>query len=159
MARGGRRTVSRTSGGKVECSGFRIPAEADTVTALLNARTVEEVREAHHKSAWMAKQPYSYLTRYLPELAEQFLKAKCARRYPKSDRPSSIQKKFWFLACALAGAMHGLSARRAVNIVGPGKPGEIFDALTPATKIIHTESNLRSRSKNRSKVNFRNTTC
>jgi len=136
MAQGGRRTLRRGSSTHVQLTGFKIPAEPDTLVALLNACTVEEIKRICRRSAWMAKQPYSYFTRYLPELAKQFLKAKRAPRYPKSDRPSSIPRKFWFLACALAGAMYGLSARRAINIVGPGKPEEIFESLLPAKVIL-----------------------
>lgn len=135
LAKGGEyakllRTVERAEGPRREYENFRIPAEPDTLIALLEAETPEEIKRICRRSKWMERHPYSYLKRYLPDLASQFLVAKDDRRFPKSERPSSIPKKFWFLACALAGAMHGLSPRRAVNLVGPGRPEEIFDRLS-----------------------------
>jgi len=132
LAQGGRRGVERSrsyrEGGAVDIVvvGAQLPGEPDTVIALLEAETVRQVHAICRKSAWMAKQPNCYLAQCLPRLARQFLDAKRDRRYPRSDRNSSIPKKFWFLACALAGAMYGLSLRRAINLIGPGKPEEIF---------------------------------
>jgi hypothetical protein len=138
LAKGGRRTVrQRTSGGSVEYTGFKIPAEPDTLIALLEATTVQKIRKACLASAWMAKQPDSHLAWCLPKFANQFQKAKSDGRFPKSDRPSSISKKLWFLAVALAGAMYGLSARRAVNKIGPGTPEELFDRLPTPEYVVN----------------------
>jgi hypothetical protein len=129
MAKGERRgTVVKREGNTTFSRGANLPAEPDTVIALLEARTEKEIRAIRRNSAWMAKQPASYLT-FLPKIAKQFLHAKDDPHYPSSERLSSIDKKFWFLARALAGAIYGLSPRRAINIIGPGQPGEIFDKL------------------------------
>lgn len=132
LAQGGRRGIERSRSYREDGTvhvlsvGAQLPAEPDTVIALLEAETVRQVRAICRKSAWMAKQPNCHLTQCLPRLARQFLDAKRDRRYPRSDRNSSIPKKFWFLARALAGAMYGLSPRRSINLIGPGKPEEIF---------------------------------
>ncbi len=135
LAKGGRRGVVREQrGNETIIGGAQIPGEPDNLIALLEAKTAREVRAVCHKSAWMAKQPNSYLSRYLPALAQQFLDAKKDRRYPRSDRTTSIPKKLWFLARALAGAIYGISPRTAVNIIGPGKPEEIFDKMFEGPK-------------------------
>ena len=130
MAKGERRPIfKKQDGNDTFYRGAQLPAEPDTLIALFEAKTVKEIRSACRKSAWMAKQPASHLTRCLPVFAEQFLEAKRDRHYPRSDRNSSVRKKFWFAARALAGAMYGLSPRRAMNIIGPGVPEEIFENL------------------------------
>jgi len=106
--------------------GVKLPAEPRTVKALFDAKTVRQVRAICRKSAWMAKQPASPLTVSVPIFAKQLLDAKRDRHYPKSDRETSLSKKCWFLAEALAGARFGLSARRSINIIGAGEPGTIF---------------------------------
>jgi len=128
LAQGGRRGVlqKESDESRTVFRGANIPAEPDTIIALLESKTATEVREISRNSSWMAKQPFSPLTRCLPLLAEQFQDAKREKKFPNSDRRSSVAKKFWFLACALAGAQYGVSPRRAVNIIGPGKPEEIF---------------------------------
>jgi hypothetical protein len=130
LAKGGRRGIVVSQVCKTTISkGVNLPAEWDTVEALLEAKTARQIRTACARSTWMRKQPDASLTRCLPRLAQQFLDAKEDSHYPDSDRPSSVPKKFWFLACALAGAMYGLSPRRSINLVGPGKPEEIFENL------------------------------
>ena len=133
LAKGGRRGVVVEKSGKVTTvRDAHLPAEPDTLIALLEAQTVKQVRAICRKSAWMAKQPNSYLARFLSGLAQQFLDAKEDRHYPCSERSSSIQRKFWFLARALAGAMYGLSPRRSINLIGPGKPEKIFENIYSA---------------------------
>jgi hypothetical protein len=145
MAKGERRgIVVKREGNTTFSRGVNLPAEPDTVIALLEARTEKEIRAICRNSAWMAKQPASYLT-FLPKVAKQFLHAKDDPHYPSSDRLSSIDKKFWFLARALAGAIYGLSPRRAVNIIGPGQPGQIFEKLTPEYVVRFQPSSGRSR--------------
>jgi len=129
LAKGGRRGVESRSEGETVIKVVQIPPEPDTVIALLGAESARELRTICRGSAWMRKQPNSYLSRYLPALAQQFVDARKDRHYPCSSRTTSIPKKFWFLARALAGAIYGLSPRRAINIIGPGKPEEIFDRL------------------------------
>jgi hypothetical protein len=131
LAKGGRRGVAKQSGKTLVVKGANLPAEPDTLIKLLEAQTIRQVRTICRDSAWMAKQPNSYLARCLPTLARQFLNAKGDRRYhyPRSDRPSSIPKQMWFLARTLAGAMYGLSPRRSINLIGPGKPEKIFENI------------------------------
>jgi hypothetical protein len=130
IAKGGRRGVfQKQEGDKTFFRGVPLPAEPTTIVGLFNAESVAEMKAVCRRSTWMRKQPNSYLARCLPALAPQFLEAKRDRHYPKSDRNSSVAKQFWFVARALAGATYGLSARRAINIIGPGTPEEIYDRL------------------------------
>jgi hypothetical protein len=119
IAKGGRRGVfQKQEGNKTFFTVVPLPPEPMTIVGLFNAETVREVKAVCRRSTWMVKQPNSHLARCLPALAPQFLKAKRDRHYPQSDRNSSVAKKFWFVARALAGAAYGLSARRAINIIG-----------------------------------------
>lgn len=146
IAKGERRAVMiKQVGNATFWRGANLPAEPDTLFALFDAQTVKQVRAICRNSAWIAKQPTSYLARCLPMFAKQFLDAKGDRHYPDSDRMSSIPKKFWFVARALAGGMYGLSARRSMNIIGPGRPEEIFDRLTPEYVVRFRPSSSRSR--------------
>jgi hypothetical protein len=129
--------------------GVNLPAEPDTIVALFEAQTVKQVRAICRRSTWMAKQPASYLARCLPMFARRFLDAKNDRHYPDSDRKSSIRGKFWFVARFLAGAMYGLSGRRAMNIIGPGQPEDIFDSLTPEYVVRFRPSRSHSRKSKR----------
>jgi hypothetical protein len=132
LAKGGRRGVVESQHEtETVVKVVNLPSEPDTLIALLEAETVEQIRAACRESAWMAKQPNSYLSHCLPRLARQFLDAKEDRHYPRSERTTSIPKKFWFLARALAGAMYGLSPRRSINLIGPGTPEEIFQGIGP----------------------------
>jgi hypothetical protein len=58
--------------------------------------------------------------------ADQFIEAKNNRRFPGSDRPSNRDKQIWFLSRALAGAVHGIAARTAINLVGSKTPKAAF---------------------------------
>lgn len=146
LATGGRRGVVRErSDGRTVVQGANLPRELGTVNALLEAETVSQIRAICRKSTWMRKQPDAHLTRCLPKCAQQFLDAKGDSHYPDSERPSSIPKKYWFLACALAGAMYGLGPRRSFNIIGPGKPETIFDKLSPEYAVHPRSASKRSR--------------
>jgi len=152
LAKGGRRGIVQSQRnpemGRIETvvKGVNLPAEPDTLIALLEAETVQQIRTICRKSAWMAKQPLSYLSRCLPRLARQFLNAKQDRHYPGSERTTSIPKKFWFLARALAGAIYGLSPRRSINLIGPGTPEEIFDGISPSYSVdVHPEKKPKQR--------------
>jgi hypothetical protein len=130
LAKGGKRGVVREQSEKgTVITGAWLPAEPETLFALLEARTVSQVRGICRRSAYLAKQPNSYLASCLPMFAQQLLDAKRDPHYPGSVRPSSIPKKMWFLASALAGARHGLSPRRSMNLIGPGTPEEIFENI------------------------------
>jgi hypothetical protein len=145
LAKGGRRGIVREqSAATVVLRGLNLPPEPGTVIALLEATQVNQIRAICRKSAWMAKQPRAFLTNCLPKLAQQFLDAKRDSHYPRSARESSIPKKFWFLARALAGAMYGLSPRRSINIIGPGRPEVIFDRLSPEYAVRHGAHPKRS---------------
>jgi|SRR6516165_7498029 hypothetical protein len=138
LTKGERRGVTRR-GGSVSV-GANLPPELDTVLALLNAETESEVRKACRNSAWMAKQPASYLCRVLPIFAGHLLEAKMDPHYPQSERVSSVRKRFWFLARCLAGAMYGLSPRRSLNVIGPGEPEKIFDSLSSDYTVVRSPS-------------------
>jgi len=157
MAQGGRRAVlEKQSGDHTYYRGVNLPAEPDTLVALFNAKTVKQVRAICRNSAWMAKQPTSYLARCLPIFAKQFLTAKRDRHFPDSDRKSSVPGKFWFVARFLAGAMYGLSGRRSMNIIGPGRPEEIFDSLAPEYAV-HVKSSSPPRKHNKNTAQIRRT--
>ena len=147
MAKGERRAVlEKQVGNDSFYKGVNLPAEPDTLVALFEAKTVNQVRAICRNSAWLAKQPASYLARCLPMFAKQFLDAKRDRHFPDSDRKSSIPGKFWFVARFLAGAMYGISGRRSMNIIGPGRPEEIFDRLMPEY-VVYVRRSGRSRKK------------
>lgn len=137
MAKGERRAVLvKQVGNNSFWQGGNLPAEPDTLVALFDAKTVKRVRAICQNSAWMAKQPASYLARCLPMFAKQFLAAMRDPHFPDSDRKSSIPGKFWFAARFLAGAMYGLSGRRTMNIIGPGRPEELVDRLTTPEYVV-----------------------
>lgn len=123
-----------------------IPGEPEIIDALLSAITPDEVREicadAFPSEAEEVKSPLGplkvirpnwpissmgLLPGYLAQYAPQFIEAKRDRRFPKSGRPTSRFKQLWFLSRALAGAVHGISTRTAVNIIGAIRPDEQQD--------------------------------
>ncbi len=154
LAKGGWRAVLvKQSGGDAEYRSANLPAEPNTVIDLLDDKTVtvNAVRAICRRSAWMAKQPNSYLSQYLPRLARRFLDAKDDRHYPRSNRPTSLGKAFWFLARALAGSIYGVSPRRAINIIGPGKPEKIFAQIGLTYEVIKREGPAPKGSRKRRK--------
>jgi hypothetical protein len=96
-----------------------IPAEPETLNKLLNVRTRKEVLFACEQSQWWLHplkgggpgSPYPPL----PALAQVFLSAKKHPRYPRSHRPSSLEKRLWFLAVALAAKTWKVSVGTAIN--------------------------------------------
>ena len=123
----------------------KIPGEPDVLRALLRARTPKQVR-------WICKDAFvtrevevepgrteSILVLYWPlsggsvlpsrlsRHAEEFIAALRDRRFPRSDRPSNQLKQLWFLARALAGAIFGITARTAINLVGSRRPEQTFE--------------------------------
>ena len=144
MSKGARRGVFVRKVDSAEFArGAAIPGEPRTIAALFEAQTVKQVRAICQNSAWMAKQPHSYVSRCLPTFAKQFLNAKADRHFPNSDRISSTEKRLWFVARFLAGALYGLSGRRSMNLIGPGRAEEIgvmLDDLSnflPSLRITH----------------------
>lgn len=71
----------------------------------------------------------STLPTYLSQYADQYIAALRDPRFPKcdvADRPSTRLKQFWFLSRALAGALYGVTARTAINLVGSLRPEQMF---------------------------------
>jgi len=124
---------------------LKVPGEPDVLKALLKAKTPEEVRSICEdafilrtvqvapgvtREVQMPNWPIpagSVLPMYLTQYASEFIAAKNDRRFPMSDRTTSGSKRLWFLSRALAGALYGLKARTAINLLGSKRPEEIFD--------------------------------
>jgi len=124
---------------------LRVPGEPNVLKALLQAKTSEEIRSICEdafaprtiqvapgvtRDVQMPNWPIpagSVLPMYLTQYSSEFIAAKNHRRFPRSDRTTSGSKKIWFLSRALAGALYGLKARTAINLVGSKRPEEIFD--------------------------------
>jgi hypothetical protein len=73
--------------------------------------------------------PIPYNSRLFTSLyrhPEEFIHAKNDPRFPRSDRPSNQLKQIWFLSRALAGALHGLAPRTAIELVGSKRPEQII---------------------------------
>jgi hypothetical protein len=120
---------------------IRIPGEKDVIQVLLDPHTTpDQLRElckdatmkVHYMgreievSAWPIPQG-SMLPTYLAQYAEQYVAALSDPRFPRADifeRPSTRLKQFWFLSRALAGALHGVATRTAINLVGSLRPEE-----------------------------------
>ena len=123
----------------------KIPGEPDVLRALLRARTPKQVRRIC-KDAFVTREVEvepgrtesilvpnwplsagSVLPSHLSRCAEVFVAALRDRRFPRSDRPSNQLKQLWFLARALAGALFGIKARTAINLVGSRRPEQMFE--------------------------------
>lgn len=123
-----------------------IPGEPEIVDALLSAIKPHQIRaicaDAFPSEAEEFKSPLgplkvirhnwpissmSLLPGYLAQYAPEFIEAKRDRRFPKSGRPTSRFKQLWFLSRALAGAVHGISTRTAINLIGAIRPDEQQD--------------------------------
>lgn len=133
----------------------RIPGKPEVVRALLKAKTADEVQSIC-KDAFVQRtiQTHDGLTKevlwpnwpisvgsvlpmYLSQYAAQFVAAKNDERFPHSDRPTTRLKQLWFLSRALAGALHGVELRTAINLVGSKRPEQMFDesrAAKPARR-------------------------
>ena len=123
----------------------KIPGEPDVLRALLQARTPKQVRQickdafvtrgfevepGRTESILVPNWPLSggsVLPSCLSRHAEEFVAARRDRRFPRSDRPSNQLKQLWFLARALAGAIFGIKARTAINLVGSRRPEQMFE--------------------------------
>jgi hypothetical protein len=124
---------------------IKLPGEPDVIKVLLDPNTTpEHIREVCKESTMPRKITIGSETRtvevsawpipsgdpfptYLAQYAEQYVDALSDPRFPRSDRPSSRLKQFWFLSRALAGALYGVSPRTSINLVGSMRPEEVFD--------------------------------
>jgi hypothetical protein len=119
----------------------RVPGEPDIIARLLSATRPEQVveicgdafttfsikSEAGEEIEGRAQNwPVARLPMYLSEHAVEFIEAKNDPRFPKSTRPSTQLKQFWFLSRALAGAEYGVTTRTAINLVGSMHPDMMF---------------------------------
>jgi hypothetical protein len=93
------------------------PGEPDIWKRLKSARTVAQVRNACRASRlWL--NPRETQRPWVMDLqahAAEFLDGK-ARRYPKSDRPSSERKRIVHFARVMAGITVGISPARAIDL-------------------------------------------
>jgi hypothetical protein len=105
----------------------RIPGEPDVFQELVNAETPEAVGKICKDAPNWPISSLGILPFHLEQHAEEFIAAKNDPRFPKSNRPTSRLKQFWFLSRALAGAMFGVKTRTAINLVGSKTPDLIFD--------------------------------
>ena len=124
---------------------IKLPGEPDVIEVLLDPNTTpEQIREVCKDavmprtvtigsetrivevSAWPIPSGDPFPT-YLAQFAEQYVDALSDPRFPRSDRPSSRLKQFWFLSRALAGALYGVSPRTSINLVGSMRPEKVFD--------------------------------
>ncbi|MBB5338397.1 hypothetical protein [Tunturiibacter gelidoferens] len=129
----------------------RIPGDPKIIDKLLNAKRPDQVRKICadafaiypeeampgeivevRRPNWPISQ-FSRLPDCLSQYASEFIDAKNDPRFPKSGRPTSRQKQMWFLSRALAGAVHGLSTRTSINLIGSVRPDEI-SVLTKISK-------------------------
>ena len=138
----------REAAARKASSKIRRSAASRVLASLLKASTAEEVRKICRRAfreveteiepgiyakASVARWPiedHSMFPFYLSKHAEQFLLAKLDTRFPRSTRPTSNEKKIWFLSCALAGAVQGIATRTAVNILRSSRPD------TPTTPML-----------------------
>jgi hypothetical protein len=123
----------------------KIPGEPSVLKALLRAKAPDQVRRVC-KDAFVTREVEvepgrtrsipvpnwplsagSVLPSHLSLHAEEFVAALRDRRFPRSDRPSNQLKQLWFLSRALAGAIFGVKARTAVNLVGSKRPEQMFE--------------------------------
>lgn len=123
----------------------KIPGEPDVLKALLRARGPEQVRRicedafvtrevevepGRTRSIPVLNWPLSggsVLPSNLSRHAKEFVAALRDRRFPCSGRPSNRLKQLWFLSRALAGALFGIKARTAINLVGSRRPEQTFE--------------------------------
>jgi hypothetical protein len=100
-------------------------AEPQVWKRLVRATTAERVRDACHRSKrwlnpnWRGR-PFVSL---LSEKAEQFVRAKDDRFYPRAQHPSSDRKRVVFFARAMAGISCGISPSTAIGRLRKMKHG------------------------------------
>ena len=106
----------------------RIPgiwAEPQVWRQIKTARSTSQIRAAFDRSPiWLnAKKHGRVYVGQLREHAKEFLKAK-SYRYPRSDRPSSEQKRVLHFARAMAGIMEGIEPARAIDLIRLRRHGD-----------------------------------
>ncbi len=106
---------------RVERSRGSSPPDPKTWLKLLGARTIRDIRKACRGSRYWVPlngsgqhlRIHYFLTLLCDSLGPVLLAAKQESRYPKSERPTSDERRCRFLACAMAGACLGISPRYA----------------------------------------------
>ena len=98
------------------------PGDPDLWERLKQAKTIQQVRNACYSSKWWVEQASprgkgKAWMRILTKHPDEFLKAKDDKRYPRSDRPSSDNKRLRYLAYAMAGVSCGMSYRSAIDLL------------------------------------------
>lgn len=119
-----------------------IPGRPGIIDELLNANTSEQIQKICVGGYKTEEKPdvfgnvievlvpvwpisgESILPSKLSQHAPEFIEAKNDPRFPKSGRPTSRLKQLWFLSRALAGAVHGIRTRTAINLIGSVRPDE-----------------------------------
>ena len=96
------------------------PGDRNLWEKLKRAKTIQQVRNACYKSTWWKYQTSrkgkgNTWMRKLTKNADQFIKAKEDKRYPRSNRPSSEDKRLRYLSHAMAKIACGISYRTAVD--------------------------------------------
>lgn len=105
---------------------LKIPGEPGVVERLLEADTPEVIRELCKDAPNWPTSSLGILHFHLTEHAQAFIAAKNDHRFPRSARPSTRLKQFWFIARAVAGAVFGVEVRTAINLVGSKRPEQLF---------------------------------
>ncbi len=124
---------------------LRRPGEPEIIDDLLKARTPKEIEEISKDAATTRRMqvapelekevpvlnwpisPLSILPNTLSKFAVEFIAAKNDPRFPRSSRPTNRLKQLWFLSRALAGAVHGISTRTAINLIGARRPDQMAE--------------------------------
>jgi hypothetical protein len=123
----------------------KVPGEPDVVHKLLSAKSATQIRQicsdaftfvnfevepGVSRQVRVANWPIpsgSMMPEYLSRYADQVIAAIEDSRFPRSKRPTNELKQLWFLARALAGAVHGIQPRTAINLVGSTRPEALFE--------------------------------
>jgi len=126
---------------------MKVPGEADVIEVLLNPKTTpQQIRDLCKRASMIRDLKIgaevrqvevpawpiplgSTLPTYLAQYAEEYVSALRDRRFPRcavSIRPTNRLKQLWFLSRALAGALHRVTTRTAINLVGSLRPEQMF---------------------------------
>ena len=103
------------------------PGDRNLWEKLKRAKTIQQVQNACYKSKWWVHQTSrrekgKAWMRRLTQDAGQFIRAKEDTRYPRSNRPTSDNKRLKYLAHAMAGIACGISYRTAVDSLEKTQP-------------------------------------
>lgn len=128
-----RRLAGQTAAWEASEKWVKVPGAPDIIERLLKARTPDRIRklcadafipvQGIMRPNWPISGE-SKLPSSLSQFATEFIEAKNDPRFPTSGRPTSRLKQLWFLSRALAGAVHGLRTRTAINLIGSVRPDE-----------------------------------